>query len=95
VTERLVVVSHPQQVERHGPFEDLDAANAKDVQLVRDDSEVGDIRSDAVYLRFGKSRESGVPDAHSLKTPSPIDQERRVGLDSEMARFLRDGACRR
>jgi len=94
--EYLVVAGHPKQFEYHGPFDDLDAAYAYGAQLGRDEWEVGDVQNDGVHLRFGKSRDSAMPDAQSFRiVPLPSDQERHVSLDLEMARFLRDGACRR
>jgi hypothetical protein len=94
--EYLVVAGRPKQFEYHGPFDDLDAAYAHGAQLGRDDWEVGDVQSDGVHLRFGKSRDSAMPDAKSSKiVPLPSDEEPHLDLDPEMARFLRDGACRR
>jgi hypothetical protein len=95
MTEHLVV--HPKQFERHRPFPDLDATNTKRAQPGRDGSDVGDgdVQSDRVYLGFGKNRDSAMPDAQPFRTPLPSDPEQHVVLDPEMARFLRDGACRR
>ena len=96
MTKYLVVAGCPKQFEYHGPFDDLDDAYAQGAELGRDDWEVGDVQSDGVHLRFGKSRDSAMPDAQSFKiVPLPSDQERRRDLDSEMLRFLRNGACRR
>ena len=68
---------------------------AHGVQLGHDDWEVGDVQSDGVHLRFGKIR-STMPDVQSFKIVLlPSVQERQINLDPEMARFLRDGACRR
>jgi hypothetical protein len=95
MTEYLVVVSHPKQFEYHGPFDELDAAYADGAALGHDDWEMGDVQSDGVHLRFGKSRGSAMPDAQSFKIVPLPGVQRRVNLDPEMARFLRDGACRR
>ena len=96
MTEYLVVTGRPKHFECHGPFDDLDAAYARGAQLGRDDWEVGDVQSDGVHLRFGKSRDSVMPDAQYFEiVPLPGDREPRFDLDPEMARFLRDGACRR
>lgn len=95
MTEHLAVAIHPKQFERHRPLPDLDATNTKRAQPGHDGSEVGDVQSDRAHLGFGKSRNSAMPDAQSLKTPLPSDAAQHVVLDSEMARFLRDGACRR
>jgi len=94
--EYLVVAGRPKQFEYHGPFDDLDAAYAHGAQLGHDDWKVGDVQSDGVHLRFDKSRSSAMPDAQSFKiVPLPSVQERQINLDPEMARFLRNGACRR
>ena len=56
MTKYLVVAGRPKQFEYHGPFDDLDDAYAQGAELGRDDWEVGDVQSDGVHLRFGKSR---------------------------------------
>jgi hypothetical protein len=49
-----------------------------------------------VHLRFGKSRDSVMPDAQYFEiVPLPSDRVPHVDLDPEIVRFLRDGACRR
>jgi hypothetical protein len=96
MTRYLVVAGRLKQVEYDGPFDDLDDAYAHGSQLGRDDWEVGDVQSDGVHLRFGKSRDGATPDAQSCKiVPLPTDQGRQHDPDPEMVRFLRDGACRR
>jgi hypothetical protein len=94
MTKYFVVAGRPKQFEYDGPFDELEDAYAHGAQLGRDDWEVGDVQSDGVHLRFGKSRESAIPDVQSSKiVPLPSDQE--PYLDPEMVRFLRNGACRR
>ena len=96
MTKYLVVVGCPKQFEYHGPFDDLDDAYAHGAELGRDDWEVGDLQSDGVHLRFGKSRDSAMPDAQSLKiVPLPSDQKWRHDLAPDLVRFLRNGACKR
>jgi hypothetical protein len=92
MTKYFVVAGRPKQFEYDGPFDELEDAYAHGARLGRDDWEVGDVQSDGVHLRFGKSRKSAIPDAQSSKRPLPSDQE---PLDPEMVRFLRNGACRR
>ena len=94
MTKYLVVTGRPKHFEYHGPFDDLDAAYAHGAQLGRDDWEVGDVQSDGVHLRFGKSRDGVIPDAQSFEIVLlPSDQERH--LDPETVRFLRNGVSRR
>jgi hypothetical protein len=96
MTEYLVVTGRPERFEYHGPFVDLDAAYAHGAQLGRDDWDVGDVQGDGVHLRFGKGRDSAIPDAQFYQVaPLPSDQNREVDVHPDMARFLRDGACKR
>jgi len=96
MTKYLVVAGGSKQFEYYGPFSDLDAAYAHGAQLGRDDWEVGDVQRDGVHLRFGNSRDTSMPDAQFHKVmPLPSDREPEVDLAPEMARFLRDGACKR
>lgn len=96
MTKYLVVAGDSKQFEYYGPFPDLDAAYAHGAQLGRDDWQVGDVQGDGVHLRFGNSRDSAKPEARFQKVvPLPSDQEPDVDLAPEMARFLRDGACKR
>ena len=96
MTKYFVVAGRPKQFEYDGPFDELGDAYAHGARLGRDDWEVGDVQSDGVHLRFGKSRDSAIPDAQASKiVPSPSDQEWHHDLDPEMLRFLRGGACRR
>lgn len=96
MTEYLVVAGRLEPLEYHGPFVNLDAAYAHGAQLGRDDWEVGDVQVDGVHLRFGKSRDSAIPDAQFYPVvPLPSDQKQDVDVHPDMARFLRDGACRR
>jgi hypothetical protein len=76
MAEYLVVVSHPKQFEYHGTFDDLDAAYAHGAQLGHDDREVGDVQSDGVHLRFGKSR-SNLMLLKIVPLPSVQDRQSR------------------
>jgi hypothetical protein len=94
MTKYLVVAGPPKQFEYHGPFDDLDAAYTHGAQLGRDDWQVGDVQADGVHLRFRWSRDRAV--AQTLKmAPLPSDEESNVDLAPDLARFLRDGTCRR